>query len=662
MNEETSVVRKIGRYHAVGELGRGGMGIVYKGFDPVIGRTVALKTIGITGQDAEAKQLRERLYREASAAGTLTHPHIVTIYDVIEDGETTAVAMEYVEGKSLADLLIDKGALPLDRALELFEQICAALDYAGAKGIIHRDIKPANILMTPDGRAKITDFGIARMAVSGLTQTGTIMGSPSYMSPEQIRGVPLDPRSDLFSAAVVLYEMLTGERPFGGDDVATTMYRIVNEPPKALDLLNVSIHPAASAILQRALAKNPAERFQTGAEAVAQFKRSLGIGGGQTGGQTGGMTVMTGMPAMPAMPPLPASIPPPAKSRMPMILAGGGAVIVLGLVGLIALGRSANPADPGSAATANQAVQIPANPGVSHAPPVSVAPPDVPTSGGGFALSGPVSTMPPPPQNLGFIGSDTRTGEPAKPSSNVPASSRTPAASLPPPATPSQPARAAQTPALAAAQPPVTRDMPPVTRDTPPVTRDTPPVTRDMPPIVPKPEAAPPTPPKPVEAPTSSEATLRVDFDGEPYQVMLFADDERLGTIGQPGTMTLGAGSVKLRAVAESVFLNADIATLSLRPGDRKSITLPGLASAVFNVKGEDYTGVRILVDGRQIPGPYPAQLGRVSAGTHQVVYRWVSGSSSGREIAKAVTFSARGHFLVRAIVDNADIVVQQLR
>ena len=188
MNEETSVVRKIGRYHAVGELGRGGMGIVYKGFDPVIGRTVALKTIGITGQDAEAKQLRERLYREASAAGTLTHPNIVTIYDVIEDGETTAVAMEFVEGKSLADLLADKGPLPLDRALELFEQICAALDYAGAKGIIHRDIKPANILLTPDGHAKITDFGIARMAVSGLTQTGTIMGSPSYMSPEQVRG------------------------------------------------------------------------------------------------------------------------------------------------------------------------------------------------------------------------------------------------------------------------------------------------------------------------------------------------------------------------------------------------------------------------------------------------------------------------------------------
>ena len=637
MNEETSAVRKIGRYHAVGELGRGGMGIVYKGFDPVIGRTVALKTIGIAGQDAEAKQLRERLYREASAAGTLTHPHIVTIYDVIEDGEATAVAMEYVEGKSLADLLVDKGPLPLDRALELFEQICAALDYAGAKGIIHRDIKPANILLTPDGRAKITDFGIARMAVSGMTQTRTIMGSPSYMSPEQIRGEPLDPRSDLFSAAVVLYEMLTGERPFGGDDVATTMYRIVNEPPKTLDLLNNGIHQAAVAVLQRALAKNPGDRFQTGADAVAQFKRSLGIDVGKTGGQTGELTVMTGMPAMP----LPAPIPPPAKSRMPMILAVGGAVIVLGLVALIGIGRSARPADPGSAATANPAVQIPANPDAAQAPPISVPPPHVPTSGAGAAVSGPVSTMPPPPQNLGAITSGTRTDESAKPSGTVPVAPRTPAKSLPPPATPSKPARAAETPAPAAAQPPVTHDTPPV---------------------MPKADSAPPPLPQPVAVPTSSEATLRVDFDGDPYQVTLFAGDERLGVIGQPGTMTLGAGSVTMRAVAESVFLNADVATLSLRPGDRKSLTLPGLASAVFNVKGEDYTGVRILVDGRQIPGPYPAQLGRVAAGTHHVVYRWVAGPSSGREIAKAVSFSARGHFLVRAIVENADIVVQQLR
>jgi hypothetical protein len=183
------------------------------------------------------------------------------------------------------------------------------------------------------------------------------------------------------------------------------------------------------------------------------------------------------------------------------------------------------------------------------------------------------------------------------------------------------------------------------------------------PPATPKPiEPAPKPADPPPAALAANEAMLRVDFDGEPYPVTLFADDERLGMVSQPGTMTVVAGSVKVRAVAESVYLNADVATLSLRPGDRKSVTLPALASAVLNVRGEDYAGVRILIDGRQIPGPYPAQLGRVAAGTHNVVYRWVSGPSAGREIAKAVTFSARGHFLIRAVLDNADIVVQQLR
>jgi eukaryotic-like serine/threonine-protein kinase len=632
MSEETSIVRKIGRYHAVDELGRGGMGIVYKGFDPVIGRTVALKTIGISGQGAEAKQLRERLYREASAAGTLTHPNIVTIYDVIEDGDTTAVAMEFVEGRTLADLLAEKGPLPLDRAVELFEEICSALDYAGAKGIVHRDIKPANVLLTPDGRAKITDFGIARMAISGLTQTGTIMGSPSYMSPEQVRGVPLDPRSDLFSAAVVLFEMLTGERPFGGDDVATTMYRIVNEPPKALDVLNVSIHPAVSGVLQRALAKNPAERFQTGAEAVAELKRSLGIGTGQTPG----MTVMAGLQPMPSMPPLPPPAPIPAKSRMPVILAGAGAIVIILLITLVLIGKSRQSGGQGGSPDGAQTVQVPAGQDLSSAPPVSVQAPEPAPAASASNLSGPVSTVPPPPKDLGFMG------EPL-PSPRTPAATAKPAtasSTLPPPT------RGAEQPVEPPPAPKPPRDAPAATR----------PAADAEPPVV-KTAEAPPQPAAP-----AGDATLRVEFDGEPYPVTLFADDERIGTISQPGTVTLGPGSVKLRAVAESVFLSADVASLSLRPGDRKSITLPGLASAVFNVKGEDYTGVRIVVDGRQVPGPYPAQIGRIAAGAHNVVYRWVSGPSAGRELTKAVTFSARGHFLVRAVVDNADIVVQQLR
>jgi len=654
MSEETSVVRRIGRYHVVDELGRGGMGIVYKGFDPVIGRTVALKTLGIAGQDAEGKQLRERLYREASAAGTLTHAGIVTIYDIIEDGDTTAVAMEFVEGRTLADLLAERGPLPLDRALELFEQIALALDYAGAKGIVHRDIKPANVLLTPDGHAKITDFGIARMAVSTLTQTGTIMGSPSYMSPEQVRGVPLDPRSDLFSAAVVLYEMLTGERPFGGDDVATTMYRIVNEPPKALDLVNVSIHPAVSAVLQRALAKNPADRFQSGAEAVAELKRSLGVPSG--GLQTSAMAAMPSMPSMSL--PLPPPAPLPAKSKLPLIAGAAGAFVILALVVLYAIGKRGSAPGAGGDAGTVQGVQVSAGQqATQQAPGVDIPAPETPPSGGGMELSGPVSTIPPPPPGLALAAAGATEAEAAKPPESEAAEGagrRRDGA-----AAPVKPATKAAKPASPAADPVRAEEKPATPLPaSPATTREEPSVSRP----VAKPAEPPAAPVSQPPAPATGDAMLRLDFEGEPYQVTIFAGDERLGVISQPGTMTIDAGTVKVRAVSEAVFLNADLGTVALRPGDRKAVALPGLASAVFNVKGEDYAGVRILIDGRQVPGPYPAQLAKVAAGTHTVVYKWVSGPAAGREISKTVTFTARGHFLVRAVVDNAEILVQQLR
>ena len=228
---ETTVVRTIGRYRAFGELGRGAMGVVYRGFDPLIGRTVALKTLSIDTADPQAREFRDRLYREAAAAGALSHPNIVTIFDIIEDGGVTAVAMEYIEGRSLSAIIAERAPLPIDLAVEILDQICSALDYAGGQGIVHRDVKPANILVTSAGRAKVTDFGVARLALSTMTQAGTVLGSPSYMSPEQVKGLSLDGRSDLFSAAVVFFEMITRERPFAGNDIATTMYRIAHEPP-----------------------------------------------------------------------------------------------------------------------------------------------------------------------------------------------------------------------------------------------------------------------------------------------------------------------------------------------------------------------------------------------------------------------------------------------
>jgi TonB family protein len=275
-SEDTMAVKSIGRYQIFDELGRGAMGVVYRGYDPLIGRTVALKTMIFGSAGAESRELRERLYREAAAAGALSHPNIVTIFDVVESGGTTAVAMEFIEGTDLASVIAQRGPVPLGIALDLFEQICAALDYAGGHGVVHRDIKPANILLTADGRVKVTDFGVARLALSTLTQAGTVLGSPSYMSPEQVRGLTVDSRSDVFSAAVVFYEMITRERPFGGTDVATTMYRIAHEPPAPPAQFNSLVSPAITSVIERALQKNADERYQRGADLVADLREAVG--------------------------------------------------------------------------------------------------------------------------------------------------------------------------------------------------------------------------------------------------------------------------------------------------------------------------------------------------------------------------------------------------
>src|ERR1051326_3939207 len=267
-------IRTIGRYQILEELGRGAMGIVYKGHDPVIGRTVALKTIMITSDAGDGPDLRQRLYREACAAGTLTHPNIVTVYDVIEEGGITAVAMEFVEGETLKELINARAPMHVEMALDLFEQIAAALDYAANRKVVHRDIKPANIMVTFDGRAKVADFGLARVGGSTITNTATIMGTPSYMSPEQARGMPLDGRSDLFSAAAVLYEMLTRQKVFAGKDLGDTLERIVRKPTPPANQFNPALDPAVCAVLDKALSKQPDDRYATGAAFVKEIGRA----------------------------------------------------------------------------------------------------------------------------------------------------------------------------------------------------------------------------------------------------------------------------------------------------------------------------------------------------------------------------------------------------
>ncbi len=259
--------QKIGRYEIVGELGKGAMGLVFKALDPMIGRTVAMKTMRMDVHGMESDEMLKRFQNEARAAGVLNHANIVTIYDAGEQTGMFYITMEYIEGVTLHSLIAQNRVLPVEQIIEVSRQVCAGLDVAHSHGVVHRDVKPANIMITPDKTVKIMDFGIAK-AGGGLTSAGQVLGTPNYMSPEQVKGRTLDGRSDLFSFGVILYEMVTGEKPFTGQNVTTIIYKIVNENPIPPRELDVTIHPGLSAVITRALAKNPDERYQNGAELV----------------------------------------------------------------------------------------------------------------------------------------------------------------------------------------------------------------------------------------------------------------------------------------------------------------------------------------------------------------------------------------------------------
>jgi serine/threonine protein kinase len=264
-------VEQIGRYHIVGELGRGAMGIVYRAQDPAIGRTIAIKSIRLKDltDDAERERLRERLFREAQSAGMLSHPGIVTIYDIAEENGMAYIFMEFVNGPPLEKMLLSARTPDKETLLTIFRQTAAALDYAHKKGIVHRDIKPANIMIHEDGAAKITDFGVAKIVSQQMTVAGTMMGTPSYMSPEQIQGGEITGRTDQFSLAVMVYEVLTGEKPFTAEYLPTLLYRIVREEPAPPQRLNTTLTSQIEAVLRKALAKNPLDRYETCTDFVA---------------------------------------------------------------------------------------------------------------------------------------------------------------------------------------------------------------------------------------------------------------------------------------------------------------------------------------------------------------------------------------------------------
>jgi serine/threonine protein kinase len=267
---ETRWGKRCGRYEIIAEVGRGAMGVVYKARDPKIDRFVAVKTISLSGQSPEeTRAYRERFFHEAQAAGRLLHPGIVTIFDTGEDPESRVafIVMEYIAGQSLDRLLSGTTKkLPLNTALQLTQELAEALDHAHAQGVVHRDMKPANILVTHEGHAKIADFGIAKLNLAHLTLPSQALGTPAYMSPEQLEGEAVDGRSDLFSLGAILYRMVTGYGPFQGNSAATVCFKVANRDPLRATSFNCDLPPELDALIARAMAKDPAQRYQRGLE------------------------------------------------------------------------------------------------------------------------------------------------------------------------------------------------------------------------------------------------------------------------------------------------------------------------------------------------------------------------------------------------------------
>src|SRR5580658_7700823 len=396
-DQPTGLPPRLGKYEIRREVGRGGMGVVYEGYDTVIHRRVALKTlVNELFKGTEAEAYLGRLKREAQAAGRLNHPNIVAVYDFGEEPISDAtqgaprmafIAMEFVEGRELSSFLSGNERFPPAAVLRIMSQLLDALDYSHRNGVVHRDIKPGNIIVLADGSVKVADFGIARIESSTLTQAGTVMGSPSYMSPEQFLGQTVDGRSDLYSAGVVLYELLTGEVPFTGA-FTTIMHRVLNDSAPPPSALNVQVPKGFDVILSRAMAKRPDERFQTAAE----FKQAIAaaIAGAPLGAMGGAAA-----PSNRTM--LRGAGPSPARGPRPVVLFAVLGVLIAGAAAAYyAWGpRLGLPMLSKAPAAANPAAQTPDSSG-ADAPPGATAPP----ANGNAAIISAVGVV--NPQDAGF--------------------------------------------------------------------------------------------------------------------------------------------------------------------------------------------------------------------------------------------------------------------
>jgi eukaryotic-like serine/threonine-protein kinase len=387
--------KKIGRYEIIDELGHGAMGTVYRTNDPAMGRVVALKTITTVVLESEyGNESRERFYREARAAGALAHPGIVPVFDVGEHEGVPFLVMEFVIGRTLADVLKKGERLSIDRVCEIGQNVAEALGYAHQKGVVHRDIKPANILMTSREvygfeHPRITDFGVAKLSEEGATRTGQIIGTPAFMPPEQFTGAPVDGRADIFSLGVVLYWMATGEQAFHGDSMTAVSYKVVHTEPVPPRKLNPSLPVQLENIILKCMSKSPEDRYKTGAQLALALKALLS---GDTRVDTAisqKAVAAIDPEATLVVPPPPIQVVPPAETRQPAIVAppvpkkrSSGLILAALAAVLAAAGgyilhtrRTSNPVPAQPSVVAPSVASAP-----PAAPPAQTAPPVAPSS------------------------------------------------------------------------------------------------------------------------------------------------------------------------------------------------------------------------------------------------------------------------------------------